>query len=98
MDKLFNSTFDFLSYALPGSLLLLSSLILSPQISAIGDFVELAAQVPFYGGIIFLILGYTLGFAFYPIGRSLYKSLGFGSGKKHTQRSTSFHRRQIRPT
>ncbi len=77
MDKLFNSTFDFLSYALPGSLLLSSALVLNPQISDLSELIEFAAQIPLHGMIIILIFSYTLGFALYPIGRGLYRSLGF---------------------
>lgn len=77
MDKIFHSTFDFFTHALPGFCISATFFILDPSLNTSQDFVAKANQIQVGGGIFLLIIGYVIGFAIHPIGRFLYKNLGF---------------------
>lgn len=82
MDKIFHSTFDFFTHALPGSLLLAALFVLSGQIDHPTQYLELASTLGAGEGILVLAVGYVLGFAIYPLGRALYKTAGFKLWRK----------------
>lgn len=77
MEKLFHSTFDFFCHALPGTIIVLSPLFLGYELNSSKDFLTMANQIQIGSAILIIALGYIIGFAIYPIGRFLYKSLGF---------------------
>lgn len=77
MDKLFNSTFDFFSYAIPGSFVLFSFFVLDSNYASLPDYLAFFGSLSVGPGVLLLILGYLIGFALNPLGRYLYKSLGF---------------------
>lgn len=73
MDKLFHSTFDFFSHALPGFCIILAFHILDPELKTTNDFFNKANETGLGGAIFFAVLGYVIGFAIYPLGRGLYR-------------------------
>jgi hypothetical protein len=82
MDKIFHSTFDFFAHAIPGSCLLAALFVLRTEIAAPAQLLDTANTLELGGGIFLLAVGYVIGFAIYPLGRALYKSLGFKLWKK----------------
>jgi hypothetical protein len=77
MDKIFHSTFDFFSYAIPGCCIVFSFFILDPKYYSAEDYLTMVGKLQVGSGVFLLIVGYIVGFAVTPIGRFLYKSLGF---------------------
>ncbi|RME98839.1 MAG: hypothetical protein D6772_08500 [Bacteroidetes bacterium] len=77
MDKIFHSTFDFFTHALPGFCLVASLFILHAEVTSPSQLLELANDFEIGSGIFLLIIAYIVGFAIYPLGRALYRSLGF---------------------
>ncbi|MBK8920476.1 MAG: hypothetical protein IPM81_03065 [Saprospirales bacterium] len=77
MDKIFHSTFDFFSHAIPGFCVLSSFFILDPTLQDAQQFLKLASQMNIGSGVFVLVLSYLTGFAINPIGRKIYKRLGF---------------------
>ncbi len=77
MDKIFHSTFDFFTHALPGFCIAITFFILDPSLNTSQDFVAKANQIQIGGGVLLLVIGYAIGFAVHPIGRFLYKKIGF---------------------
>jgi len=77
MDKLFNSTFDFFSYAIPGCFVLFSFFMLDTSYTSLSDYLAFFGSLSVGPGVLLLILGYIIGFALNPLGRYLYRSLGF---------------------
>lgn len=77
MQKLSFSAFDFFSYAFPGVCILGTMFLLDPSIHSASDILAKADEIGIGGGILLTIVGYLTGFAISPLGRWLYKSLGF---------------------
>jgi len=77
MNKIVYSTFDFFSYAIPGCCILFAFFVLDSRYNTAADFLDLGNSFTLGGFILILVIGYTLGFAINPIGRWLYKTLGF---------------------
>lgn len=77
MEKISFSTFDFFSYAFPGVCILASFYLLDPAFQEAGDVMIKADQLGIGAGVALLVLGYLMGFSLTPIGRALYKSLGY---------------------
>lgn len=77
MEKILNFTFDFFNYAIPGTCIILCFFMLDPRINTIGDFLIVANSIQSGAATLIAIVGYLLGFAINPIGRFLYKSIGF---------------------
>lgn len=77
MNKIFHSTFDFFTHALPGFCIVASLFVLDPSLVTAQDFIAMANQIQIGGGAFLLIIGYAIGFAVHPIGRFLYRRLGF---------------------
>lgn len=82
MDKIFHSTFDFFSHAIPGVIIVAAFYILEVDRHNLEDILVKANELKIGGTIAFLILGYVIGFSLYPIGRILYKKIGFSLWKK----------------
>jgi hypothetical protein len=77
MDKIFNSAFDFFSYAIPGCYMIFAFFILDCRYNSAEDYILMAGKLQVGSGIMILVIGYIVGFAISPMGRYLYKSLGF---------------------
>jgi hypothetical protein len=77
MEKVFHSAFDFFSYAIPGCCIIFAFFILDVRLTSAEDFLTMAGKLQGGAGILLLVIGYIVGFAVCPIGRFLYKSLGF---------------------
>ena len=76
MDKIFHSTFDFFSHALPGFCMAFALFILDRNSNTPQDFLDHIGGLSAESLIGLLALGYILGFAFFPLGRYIYKQLG----------------------
>ena len=76
MDKIFHSTFDFFSHALPGFFILVSCYVFDGTLNSPEDFVEHAGGLNIGEGVFLLVTGYVIGFAVYPFGRWLYRNIG----------------------
>jgi len=85
MDKFFHSTFDFFTHALPGLLIIAFLFLLDPALNTAHDLLGMAGKITIASGILLTIMGYVLGFAIYPIGRYLYKKVGFFLWKRKIQ-------------
>ena len=77
MDKFFYSAFDFFSYAIPGCCIIFSFFILDSKYICAEDYILMAGRLQIGSAIFIVIIGYVLGFAITPIGRYLYRTLGF---------------------
>jgi hypothetical protein len=77
MNKFLSSSFDFFTYALPGSFLVAAFFILDPSQRSLGDYLVLSAGFNVGKGVLLLVLGYSVGFAVTPLGRALYRRVGF---------------------
>lgn len=77
MDKIFHSTFDFFTHALPGFCALSAFFILDTNLNYAEDFLVYAGRMNIGSGVFMLIASYITGFAVNPLGRALYRSLGF---------------------
>jgi hypothetical protein len=77
MDKIFHSTFDFFTHSLPGICVVGALFVLDPSHHTVDDFIEHANRIELGGGILLLVVSYIIGFAIHPIGRLLYKRIGF---------------------
>lgn len=77
MDKVFHSTFDFFSYAIPGCCMIFAFFILDYRYVSAEDYFNMIGKFQVGSGVFILVLGYIVGFAVTPIGRFLYKRLGF---------------------
>jgi len=77
MNKIVYSTFDFFSYAIPGCCLLFACFLLDSRYATASDFLALGESLGLGSFLIILVVGYVLGFAVNPLGRWLYKTLGF---------------------
>ena len=76
MDKIFHSTFDFFSHALPGACIAGAYyLIAQKDINSVIDLFEKANEAKIGIGIFLLLGGYVIGLGIYPIGRWLYKGV-----------------------
>jgi hypothetical protein len=82
MDKIFHSTFDFFAHAIPGSCLLAALFVLRTEVDTPAQLLDIADSIQLGSGIFLLVAGYIAGFAIYPLGRALYRSLGFKLWKK----------------
>jgi len=77
MDKIFHSTFDFFSHALPGACIAGAYyLIAHKDIDSVTDLFAKAKEAEIGTGIFLLLGGYVIGLGIYPIGRWLYKWIG----------------------
>lgn len=85
MDKIFHSTFDFFSYAIPGFYILISFFILDIQLENINSFLDYTSKINLATGSFLLVVAYIIGFAIYPIGRFLYKKIGFSIWRRPIQ-------------
>lgn len=77
MQKLSFSAFDFFSYAFPGVCILFSFFILDPSLDNAGSILAKADGFGLGAAILLTVVGYLTGFAVSPIGRWLYKTIGF---------------------
>jgi hypothetical protein len=85
MDKIFHSTFDFFSYAIPGFYIIVSCFILNPQLETVQQFLDYMGKINVATGSFLLIIAYIIGFSIYPIGRFLYKKIGFAIWRRSIQ-------------
>ena len=77
MDKFFHSTFDFFTHAIPGLLILAFLFLLDPGLKTAHDLLEITGKITAGSGALLLIVSYIIGFAIHPLGRFLYKNVGF---------------------
>ncbi len=85
MDKIFHSTFDFFSYAIPEFYIIVSCFILNPQLETVQQFLDCMGKINVATGSFLLIIAYIIGFSIYPIGRFLYKKIGFAIWRRSIQ-------------
>lgn len=76
MDKIFHSTFDFFTHALPGFCIFSTIITFDSEYYLLDGFINTANSIKIGGGILILIISYIIGFVIYPFGRFLYKRLG----------------------
>jgi hypothetical protein len=76
MDKIFHSTFDFFSHALPGFCMALACFILDGSLNAPQEYIAIIKSLKIESIIALLGFGYILGFGLFPLGRFLYKQIG----------------------
>ena len=77
LNNIFHSTFDFFSYAVPGTVIVIGIFFFSSNIDSAENFFQFINQFELASYIAFVLIGYVIGFAIHPLGRSLYKALGF---------------------
>lgn len=87
MDKIFHSTFDFFTHALPGMCVLTALVLLDKDINTFNQLLARAADIQFGSAVVLLLISYVVGFAVYPIGRFLYKKVGFFFWKEEIERN-----------
>ncbi len=83
MEKLTFSAFDFFSYALPGTCILMSFAVLDPRLHGPAEMVAHADQLGIGAAVLLTVLGYVVGFSVSPVGRALYKTVGFRIWNHH---------------
>jgi len=76
MDKIFHSTFEFFSHALPGAIMAMCLFLFKTTIVSPVDFITELNAFDTPHGVAILVAGYIIGFAVYPIGRYIYKGWG----------------------
>ena len=91
MDKIFHSTFDFFSHAIPGVCLVSSFYLLDENFESLQDLLIIAEKMKIGSSIFLLLIGYIAGFAIYPIGRYLYKNWGFKIWKRMLAGDITMH-------
>lgn len=89
MDKIVHSTFDFFSHAIPGACIVVALRLLDINITNSHMFFETFDNAQIGSAIVLLVVGYVIGFAIYPLGRYVYKSLGFRIWNKKVHRNIS---------
>lgn len=77
MNKFLSSSFDFFTYALPGSFIVVAFFILDPRLVSMGDYLAVAAGFKISAAVLIVVIGYSVGFAITPLGRELYRRVGF---------------------
>jgi hypothetical protein len=77
MKELIQFSFDFFAYVIPGLFVIFSISLIAIPIDTFQEVKYLT--VDFDGGLatVLVIVAYTIGFCIYPIGRYLYKTIGF---------------------
>lgn len=80
MNKFFKTTFDFFSYAIPGSAIIIALVFCDTSLQKPLDIIPKYAEIIVEEGLQFtlalLVAGYLVGFLVYPIGRRLYRLVG----------------------
>ncbi|MEM1327661.1 MAG: hypothetical protein AAGI23_16990 [Bacteroidota bacterium] len=91
MDKIFHSTFDFFTHALPGMCVVTALVLLDGDIQTFNDLLERAAPTTLGSAAVILLVSYVTGFAVYPFGRILYKKVGFKIWNRAIERDVPLH-------
>lgn len=77
MKELVQHAFDFFGYVIPGLFIIFSVSILAVPINDIDTAISLTKQFDIGLGTVMVIVAYVIGFCIYPVGRFLYKTIGF---------------------
>ena len=77
MNKFLSSSFDFFTYALPGSFIVIAFFILDPRLVSMGDYLAVASGFKVSAAVLLFVIGFSVGFAITPLGRELYRRVGF---------------------
>ena len=77
MQDLIKYAFDFFAHVLPGIVILLALSLFIEDINTLDDLQAITAKITTGVATVLVIVGYAIGFAIYPFGRWLYRSLGF---------------------
>ena len=82
MRDLLQYAFDFFAYVLPGLVILFALSLLFIPIEGLDDLFEKTEKINTGIATVAVIVSYIIGFAIYPFGRHLYRTLGFKIWKK----------------
>ncbi len=77
MSELIRFTFDFFGHVLPGSMVIFALSLLHPSNGDFKSVLENVSSMNSIGATGFIIAAYIVGFAIYPFGRYLYRTIGF---------------------
>jgi len=77
MKELVQRAFDFFGYVIPGLFIIFSLSILVVPIKDINTVISLTKKFDIGLGTVMVIFAYVIGFCIYPVGRYLYKTIGF---------------------
>ena len=77
MKELVQRAFDFFGYVIPGLFIIFSLSILAVPINDIDTVISLTKKFDIGLGTVMVIVAYVIGFCVYPVGRFLYKTIGF---------------------
>ena len=77
MSELIRFTFDFFGHVLPGSMVIFALSLLHSSNSDFKLVLENVSSMNSTGATGFIIAAYIVGFAIYPFGRYLYRTIGF---------------------
>ena len=77
MKELVQHAFDFFGYVIPGLFIIFSLSILAVPINNIDTVISMTKKFDIGLGTVMVIVAYVIGFCIYPVGRFLYKTIGF---------------------
>ncbi len=77
MKELVQHAFDFFGYVIPGLFIIFSLSILAVPINNIDTAISMTKKFDIGLGTVMVIVAYVIGFCIYPVGRFLYKTIGF---------------------
>lgn len=77
MKELVQHAFDFFGYVIPGLFIIFSLSILAVPINNINTAISMTKKFDIGLGTVMVIVAYVIGFCIYPVGRFLYKTIGF---------------------
>jgi len=77
MKELVQYAFDFFGYVIPGLFVIFSICIIAIPLDSFEQVIELTSNFEIGMTTVLIVVAYVIGFCIYPIGRMLYKTLGF---------------------
>lgn len=77
MKDIIQFSFDFFAYVIPGLFVIFSISLIAVPIDSIDQAIEKTKDFSTEIVTVLIIISYVIGFIIYPIGRKIYKSLGF---------------------
>ncbi len=77
MKELIQFAFDFFGYVIPGLFVIFSISILAVPLTTFQEAIDMTKSFDSGLATVLVIVAYVIGFSIYPIGRFLYKTIGF---------------------
>ncbi len=89
MKELIQFAFDFFGYVIPGLFVIFSISILAVPITSVQEAIDFTTSFDAGLATVLVIVAYVIGFCIYPIGRMLYKTIGFKLFGNHILEDTN---------